>query len=131
MGGGISNASFAQGQVNQLAGKTMIYRTRSTTDSTETVYTVTAGKTFYLCYATLNLNATTDGRYVSMYIDSIGNYLLFGYTNVDAAKTLPRDTSRFPLILPNPIPIPSGSSIIIFSSGTGAWINAHIMGWEE
>ena len=122
MGAGISNASFAEGKGNiQLLGKTMLYPTANVSNGVANLYTVPAGKTFFLIGHFLRMRTTTLGDSSSIY----GGALLVDYLWAPA-----NGTANSQLSYANPIPFPTGTAFTIGASATTTAIGL-LIGWEE
>jgi hypothetical protein len=134
MPGGISNASSAVGTVSllngntQLAGKTLIPRSDHANGGSTILYTVPAGKTFYLINATLNIYSTQNAV-VGQFQTGAASILLCLESDVNAAKLT--DSKCFSVAYPHPIPVYAGDTLSVYSSHANLTATAYIVGWEE
>jgi hypothetical protein len=128
MGAGISNASTYLG-INQAVGKTIIVDEISVAGGTATIYTVSAGKTFFLLECTLAYYATTNNAGATIYKNLAGNVVLQMISSIDATKTV--DSGHAELHFAMPIPFAAGDRIVVRSTVAGLTAYGTVLGWEE
>jgi hypothetical protein len=139
---GSTNAPFEQEPSNQMSvtpkakGKTTIIKSADAANTTTVIYTVTAGKTFYLAYA--NLVAYLGGSSISpdayLEVDSAGNGVFRPIVHIQGATAVA--TTLYPtFVMPvtPSIPLPFAAATVFQVRITSASSIAHasIMGWEE
>jgi hypothetical protein len=131
MPGGISNASLASGAA-PLAGKTIIAvsNLNFTPNTTTTLYTVTAGKTFYLLYAWLQINSTADGQNGTLDAGAAGNTILRLGAGLTGTYNIRIDKSTT-ITFPYPIPYAAATTFRVTSTHANLYPAAGIIGWEE
>lgn len=136
MAGGITNVSFPQSREmilvedNLLLGKTMLYKRGYVNGASNSMYTITAGKTFYIVLATLGYEATHDGANAYLWIGSATDRLLEAWANITGTyKT--SDTNTIPLAFPHPLPVAAGVTIGVTSDHADMRAHASFVGWEE
>jgi len=111
-------------------GWPMVYHRGSATNTTTTIYTVPAGKSFYLIAAGLNYYATTGNTVCYMHITSNSNLLAYAKSHIAGTySTTDSDTVMFNP--PTTIPMAQGATIQVYSGGAGLVATGWIMGWEE
>lgn len=107
---------------------TQIGKSASAVNATAIVYTVTAGKTLYLCTASLMTETATvsagifsirDGADVSWLHLTMGRANTAGYFIAPCVTFWP------------PLEVPAGYDIVVFSSAALAAWTGSIFGWEE
>lgn len=115
---------------NTLEGKTILYNSNSKANGTETLRTVTAGKTYYMIMAGLSYKATASSRVGILYVDSDTNHLIHHisaitatYNEVDRGSTV--------VVFPHPLPVAAGIDININSDAATIGVYGWIVGWEE
>lgn len=131
MPGSISNASLASGAA-PLAGKTIVAvsNINLTAGTTTTIHTVTAGKTFYLLYAWIQINTTVDGQNVRLDAGATTNTILRLGSGITATYNIRIDKSST-ITFPYPIPYAAGTTFRIDSSAANVYCAGGIIGWEE
>jgi len=115
---------------NTLEGKTILYDKGSADNSTVTIRTVTAGKTYYLVAVQLVTYGTADGGTAYIEIGAAGNRILRTYTPITATYQT-SNTSHAEMAFPHPIPLAAGQSIRVISGPAGTTGVGQIVGWEE
>ena len=134
MPGGISNAASPKQELYQLTGKTIIYRDKVSNNDTQTIYEVTAGKTFYLMVAGLTIRATVDSASCFLVTGALANLntILGDRANITATYNASYSNS-VNVSFPIPVPIIAGLDgfLRIQSSVAGTSVYAWIIGWEE
>lgn len=109
--------------------KTTIFKHNIATSTTANIYTVTAGKTFYLVSAWLHAKGigTIDGN---AYLDTGGADRLLMLGAPYSAAT-DRITSSASLALTAPMPFAAGTIFRVGSDSAGCYGFAGVIGWEE
>lgn len=113
-------------------GKTTIIRQVARNSAgTSTLYTVTAGKTFYLVAAALNLKGAGD-RAAYMSAGARGTTTSFLTLLVSETATYMVESHDSTNLSPSvPMPFPAGTAFEIWQSEATAEVSGCIMGWEE
>ena len=133
MPGGISNASSSDSisilnAHKVLQSQTILYKKGSANNGTDTIHTVTAGKTFYLLAAGMTANASLDLKDFLLYNHVNTKLILALESRVDATPIYADSvTINFPLA----VPIAAGQNIICSAQDAGSTCTAWIIGWEE
>ena len=108
--------------------RTMIYDQAGAENTTTTVRTVTAGKTYFLVHAQLFCRSTVDNTEGRMIIN--GSVALDIFTAVTATyKT--SDVQTETLAPATPIPVPAGATIQVYSNNISHYATVLIAGWEQ
>jgi len=132
MPGSISNASTFYG-TNEARGKAILIEQGSSTGgSADILYTVPAGKTFFLVSASLSFESelgVTRGE-CFLYIDLAGNTLIKLHDKCYATY-MEEDSGHAELTWPMPIPFGAGTEIKVMANTANIWANAYIVGWIE
>lgn len=110
----------------KILGKTIISQTNIIADGYVTIYTVTAGKTFYLVSA--YCNASTSGSGFIAQLIAGAQILIYLGPLVAVGATV---TCGLPLSLAAPIPFPAGTIFRIYSNDAAMVVTGGIIGWEE
>jgi len=134
MPGQISNASSAVGNVSllnghtQLAGITTIYDAAFAIDTTAPLYTVTAGKTFYLIHAYIACYSTVDLQEGSLKTSFPGTLLWWRSAITGTYKT--SDAATIQITPPQPMPFPANTAFTLYSSHADMDVRGAIWGFE-
>jgi len=115
-------------QTNLAKGKTILYNNVGANNSTQTIRTITAGKTYYLLSVGLTYNSGTAGA--SANVSTTDGVLLLMYLGATATyNTSVGDHAE--LTFPHPIPIAAGKTITVTSGNANSNAAGWIIGWEE
>lgn len=111
----------------QKSGTTQISVFGYALNAIATVYTVTAGKTLYVCSFIFSIKATTAGS-AQCYITNPGDggIIELFYVDRPAGEGL-----AFPMNFNPPLALSAGWKIKAVSAGTGLYSWVYIYGWEE
>jgi hypothetical protein len=122
--------------IPKAAGKTTIRKASVAVNQTTTIYTVSAGKTFYLVSAFLAgyITAANIDRYGTLGVDTGGNgvfvnLLTVNLTALTGATNMPAVTATLSPSVP--MPFSAGTVFNSTSSGPNCGVTTSIMGWEE
>ena len=97
-------------------------------NATNIIYTVTAGKTFYLSHAQLNFYAVLAAITFLLYVRDgadVGQYNIISLASAGAGHL------ASPCVFYPPIEIPAGWDIVVSSNSLSGNAYAFIHGWEE
>jgi hypothetical protein len=110
-------------------GKTTITQSNTAINATVTIYTVTAGKTFYLCGVILEgmLYAPSLNDNVYFLID--GNIVI--NLGISTSILIDRAQAVAPFSLSVPLPFPAGTVFAVRSGIANLLASASMIGWEE
>ena len=108
---------------------TQIIKDGAANNTTTTIHTVTAGKTFYLCGYDFNIYSTTAGLAAELFVTDAANVLQYKLSRVNTITAT--FGAQKEMVFIHPVKIPAGYKIKLISSGAGNTNDATINGWEE
>lgn len=97
-------------------------------NSTVILYTVPAGKTFFLCAADICVYLGVAGSEGHLYVRDDGDVLQYRIFKLYSPNLTSEANS---LSFMPPLEIPAGWDICVLSSAVGIYVNAFIHGWVE
>jgi len=121
-------ADISRDVLPSAKGKTTIVRSTTANNTTSTIYTVTNGKIFYLCYAQLGVDSDQNNDVCTLKIGGIILITLVGTSSGIAGARTWTSENCSPTV---PLPIPAGTAITITSPTVEDEVKGSIAGWEE
>lgn len=114
-------------------GATQVCEYNTVNNSTATVYTVTAGKTLYITNAVVVCSTQASAAGVTTLLEAdifgTGTYKKLYYANLLATTASNNQVVSVPISFSPPVQVPA-SKLVRITAGTGATVNATIIGYE-
>ena len=112
--------------VRPAHGGTQVMTYCGVNNSTGIVYTVPAGKTFYLCWANIVVPTVTTGH-GELYIRNLADVFVFELASVNVFTAAAAYSG--PFIGNPPLEVPEGYDVCILSSTAGLIVIGNAFGW--
>lgn len=122
--------SLATSSIRELKDKTLIQGTVTASGGTTALYTVPAGKVFYLLELLATINATTNNLGIIHVGADTDDRLLVVASDIMAVYHT-TDRKNVHLIYPKPLVFPAGTVINAFSDNANLSLYASIVGFTE
>ena len=107
---------------------TQVIASSAANNSTVILYTVTAGKVFYLSYANLVMYARNFSLTVALSVRNAADVLQYSIATMASGDL---GHLSLPVILNPPLEIPAGWDVVVSSNDALCNAYAFIHGWEE